>query len=146
MESQMRSGGRPHDAGAEWRLARRQRQRHARRRRRQLAAGAGLVLAIAAVVAIVAIAGGSKGGSAAHRSTTAAQRAGPSRRTGPPSRHRGSHAGHGSEGALAPGVPAAARDVSAPVLMYHVINPPPAGAPFPGLYVPAPEFAQPMQE
>jgi len=32
-----------------------------------------------------------------------------------------------------------------PVLMYHVIAPPPAGAPFPGLYVPAPEFAAQMQ-
>ena len=32
-----------------------------------------------------------------------------------------------------------------PVLMYHVINPPPAGAPFPGLYVPADEFAAQMQ-
>jgi peptidoglycan/xylan/chitin deacetylase (PgdA/CDA1 family) len=29
--------------------------------------------------------------------------------------------------------------------MYHVINPPPAGAPFPSLYVPADEFAQQMQ-
>lgn len=29
--------------------------------------------------------------------------------------------------------------------MYHVINPPPAGAPFPGLYVPAPELAEQMQ-
>jgi peptidoglycan/xylan/chitin deacetylase (PgdA/CDA1 family) len=29
--------------------------------------------------------------------------------------------------------------------MYHVINPPPAGAPFPGLYVPASEFAAQMQ-
>jgi peptidoglycan/xylan/chitin deacetylase (PgdA/CDA1 family) len=28
--------------------------------------------------------------------------------------------------------------------MYHVINPPPAGAPFPGLYVPASEFAAQM--
>jgi len=34
---------------------------------------------------------------------------------------------------------------SVPVLMYHVINPPPAGAPFPGLYVPASEFAAQMQ-
>jgi peptidoglycan/xylan/chitin deacetylase (PgdA/CDA1 family) len=34
---------------------------------------------------------------------------------------------------------------SVPILMYHVIAPPPAGAPFPGLYVPAPEFAQQMQ-
>ena len=32
-----------------------------------------------------------------------------------------------------------------PVLMYHVINPPPAGAPFPGLYVPSDEFAAQMQ-
>lgn len=29
--------------------------------------------------------------------------------------------------------------------MYHVINPPPSGAPFPGLYVPAAEFAEQMQ-
>jgi peptidoglycan/xylan/chitin deacetylase (PgdA/CDA1 family) len=28
--------------------------------------------------------------------------------------------------------------------MYHVINPPPAGAPFPGLYVPSEEFAEQM--
>jgi peptidoglycan/xylan/chitin deacetylase (PgdA/CDA1 family) len=32
-----------------------------------------------------------------------------------------------------------------PVLMYHVINPPPPGAPFPGLYVPASEFAAQME-
>jgi len=39
----------------------------------------------------------------------------------------------------------APRAVTAPILMYHVINPPPAGAPFPGLYVPAGEFAEQMQ-
>jgi peptidoglycan/xylan/chitin deacetylase (PgdA/CDA1 family) len=32
-----------------------------------------------------------------------------------------------------------------PILMYHVINPPPPGAKFPGLYVPASEFAAQMQ-
>jgi peptidoglycan/xylan/chitin deacetylase (PgdA/CDA1 family) len=32
-----------------------------------------------------------------------------------------------------------------PILMYHVIAPPPAGAPFPGLYVPPEEFAAQMQ-
>ncbi|MBV9048198.1 MAG: polysaccharide deacetylase family protein, partial [Solirubrobacterales bacterium] len=31
-----------------------------------------------------------------------------------------------------------------PILMYHVIAPPPPGAPFPGLYVPEPEFAAQM--
>ena len=34
---------------------------------------------------------------------------------------------------------------SVPILMYHVINPPPAGAPFPGLYVSAQEFAAQMR-
>lgn len=97
------------------------------------------MLVIAAVAAIVAIAGGGKGGPSGRQSPPARQR------TASSGRH-GSHAGQGGgENALPPGVPAAARDVSAPVLMYHVINPPPAGAPFPGLYVPAPEFAQQMQ-
>jgi peptidoglycan/xylan/chitin deacetylase (PgdA/CDA1 family) len=32
-----------------------------------------------------------------------------------------------------------------PILMYHVINPPPANAPYPGLYVPVGEFADQMQ-
>ena len=36
-------------------------------------------------------------------------------------------------------------EATVPVLMYHVINPPPAGAPFPGLYVPSAEFAAQMQ-
>ena len=33
----------------------------------------------------------------------------------------------------------------APILMYHVINPPPAGAPYPGLYVDPEEFAEQMR-
>ncbi|MGH2851155.1 MAG: polysaccharide deacetylase family protein, partial [Solirubrobacteraceae bacterium] len=33
---------------------------------------------------------------------------------------------------------------SVPILMYHVILPPPAGAPFPGLYVPPAEFSAQM--
>jgi peptidoglycan/xylan/chitin deacetylase (PgdA/CDA1 family) len=32
-----------------------------------------------------------------------------------------------------------------PILMYHVINPPPSGAKFPGLYVPPKEFAAQMR-
>jgi peptidoglycan/xylan/chitin deacetylase (PgdA/CDA1 family) len=36
-------------------------------------------------------------------------------------------------------------NASVPILMYHVINPPPAGAPYPGLYVPASEFAAQME-
>jgi peptidoglycan/xylan/chitin deacetylase (PgdA/CDA1 family) len=36
-------------------------------------------------------------------------------------------------------------DTRVPILMYHVINAPPAGAPYPGLYVPRGEFAAQMQ-
>jgi peptidoglycan/xylan/chitin deacetylase (PgdA/CDA1 family) len=32
-----------------------------------------------------------------------------------------------------------------PILMYHVINPPPVGAPYPGLYVPTEEFVEQMR-
>lgn len=45
-----------------------------------------------------------------------------------------------------PVVPRSVRlKVAVPVLMYHVIAAPPPGAPFPGLYVPATEFAQQMR-
>ncbi|HZU19736.1 MAG TPA: polysaccharide deacetylase family protein [Gaiellaceae bacterium] len=40
---------------------------------------------------------------------------------------------------------AASRTATVPILMYHVLAPPPPGAPFPGLYVPAPEFAAQMR-
>jgi peptidoglycan/xylan/chitin deacetylase (PgdA/CDA1 family) len=36
-------------------------------------------------------------------------------------------------------------NATVPILMYHVINPPPASAPYPGLYVPEPEFAAQME-
>jgi peptidoglycan/xylan/chitin deacetylase (PgdA/CDA1 family) len=36
-------------------------------------------------------------------------------------------------------------DARAPILMYHVINSPPAGAPFPGLYVTPDEFSEQMR-
>jgi peptidoglycan/xylan/chitin deacetylase (PgdA/CDA1 family) len=38
----------------------------------------------------------------------------------------------------------ASRDAAVPILMYHVIAPAPPAAPFPGLYVPRPEFAAQM--
>lgn len=47
--------------------------------------------------------------------------------------------------AVAASAPAAGPPVGGvPILMYHVLAPPPPGAPFPGLYVPAPEFAAQM--
>ncbi len=93
-----------------------------------------LAVVIALVVVGIAVATSGGGGKS---TTTAARRV----TTG-----RG-HAGTGAHRtttttAQATGVPGTQ---SVPILMYHVINPPPSGAPFPGLYVPADEFTAQMQ-
>lgn len=79
-----------------------------------------------AVVAVALVAG--KGGS------------GPSTRT--PASGSGAALSAPKTSVRSTGRPGTAR---VPILMYHVINPPPAGAPFPGLYVAAGEFAAQMQ-
>jgi peptidoglycan/xylan/chitin deacetylase (PgdA/CDA1 family) len=104
-----------------------------------MAALGGLAAVILLVAAVVAIAGRSKGSS---------DSAEPTRRRGgqkDATRDHRADSHKRSESALPAGVAPAAREVAAPVLMYHVINPPPAGAPFPGLYVPASEFQAQMQ-
>jgi peptidoglycan/xylan/chitin deacetylase (PgdA/CDA1 family) len=110
----------------------RARQREMRARRRRVAAIAALVAVIAVGLAVVlgTLGSGSKTQhpALAKLSSTKKQPA----------------TGH-SRTAAAPqatGVPGTA---SVPILMYHVINPPPSGAPFPGLYVPSDEFAAQMQ-
>ncbi|HUA07098.1 MAG TPA: polysaccharide deacetylase family protein [Solirubrobacteraceae bacterium] len=126
------------------RLAR-QRARQARARRRRLfAVGGLLVVALAALLIGLAATGGGK----TSPPTTAANASQPA--------HHAAHAAarvhakaSSSNGlprttvtGVGTGKPGTAR---VPVLMYHVINPPPAGAPFPGLYVPSGEFAAQMQ-
>ncbi len=127
------------------RLAR-QRERQARDRRRRLIAVGTLFVVVVAVVVIGVVASGG-GDTSTQTATNASQ--------------TGHHAGHSGSTR-----PAQAKTFSAsklpkstvtgvgtgkpgtatvPVLMYHVINPPPAGAPFPGLYVPSDEFAAQMQ-
>jgi peptidoglycan/xylan/chitin deacetylase (PgdA/CDA1 family) len=136
--------------------ARRAARDRARARRRALIAGC-LLVAIGAVAAVVALAGRSPAGNsssarsaAGHDATTPAGHAG-----GAPT----GRAGHGASGAVGPasagapalgaahgtGLKSPSAPESAPILMYHVINPPPPGAPFPGLYVPPGEFAEQMQ-
>jgi peptidoglycan/xylan/chitin deacetylase (PgdA/CDA1 family) len=125
------------------RLAR-QRERQARARRRRLVAVIALGVVVVAVLMIAVVAGGAGTSSSQTSATNASQTA----------HHKAtSKAGHAktfSAGRLpkttvtgvATGKPGTA---TVPVLMYHVINPPPAGAPFPGLYVPSAEFAAQMQ-
>ena len=113
--------------------ARREERRRALRRRR-LTAGLALLGAVLACAALaLALSGGSSGTPSA---APASRTAGTAARTG--------------TGARAPGALSSVRTgppghEPVPILMYHVIAPPPAGAPFPGLYVEPQEFAEQMQ-
>jgi peptidoglycan/xylan/chitin deacetylase (PgdA/CDA1 family) len=113
---------------------RREASRRALRRRRRAAGLLVLLVVVAAVVVVLAGSGASS-----------------------PSPHaRSSSATHGARGHGAkPATGATARrgggvrtgrpgSAPLPILMYHVIAPPPAGAPFPGLYVNPQEFSAQM--
>jgi len=107
------------------------RARSARVRRRRLTA-LGSLVAIVVIVAVVVAAsagggGASSGGPAARRESA---------------HHRPAIRGGSTAVGRGTGKPGHA---IVPILMYHVINPPIAGAPYPGLYVPAPEFAAQMR-
>lgn len=120
------------------RLAR-ERERRARARRARLTAVGALLFAVAAAGAITFAA--TRGGSSSHSARSkAASSAHPLTRV--VVIHRAKAARHSTVHGVATGKSGTAR---VPVLMYHVINPPPAGAPYPGLYVPAGEFAAQMR-
>ncbi len=140
------------------RRARREARRRelARRRKRGLAAVA--VLAVGAVLVALLL---SSGGSAKSGSGKASvSRSGASEHASRPGAHGQSGGGSGSsasgsgtsgsgtgeralKGTALPGHgPKGTEEV--PILMYHVINPPPAGAKFPGLYVDPEEFEAQM--
>jgi peptidoglycan/xylan/chitin deacetylase (PgdA/CDA1 family) len=110
----------------------------ARRRARGLAAVA--LLAVLATVAVVALGsrGSAKDGASVHTKHSVATA--PSSRAG-----RGSGANRPSSQGTAGTATGPLGHESVPILMYHVINRPPAGAKFPGLYVAPEEFAAQMQ-
>jgi peptidoglycan/xylan/chitin deacetylase (PgdA/CDA1 family) len=123
----------------------RERERRARARRARLVALGALIVVIVAAGAVAFAATGGSGSS--HSAASKAASTGGLTRTVSVHRGRtrqrasGSTSGSTVHG-TATGKPG---NATVPVLMYHVINPPPAGAPFPGLYVPADEFAAQMQ-
>jgi peptidoglycan/xylan/chitin deacetylase (PgdA/CDA1 family) len=86
-----------------------------------------LLAVLAAVVAVVLAGSGSSGTSVHHRASPERVAVAANAKSG----HRVVNGPAGTE--------------AVPILMYHVINSPPAGAPFPGLYVPAAEFAGQIQ-
>ena len=128
------------------RLAR-ERERRARTRRRRLLA-VGSLLAVVVVVLLVGLVAGGGGATSSQTSATNASRTAhhsagtASARAAPAKAHAASKLPKTTVTGVATGKPGTA---TVPVLMYHVINPPPAGAPFPGLYVPADEFAAQMK-
>lgn len=115
----------------------------ARRRARGLAALAAAVVAIVLIV-VVATGGSSKSAAGGSSGTSSARGTG----TGSSAAKPGSSvARSGTQDALVTPAQAARRvgdGASVPILMYHVINPPPAGAKFPGLYVPPEELSEQM--
>jgi peptidoglycan/xylan/chitin deacetylase (PgdA/CDA1 family) len=121
--------------------ARRDASRRAARRRRRLAAALAAALAVAAVATIVALsASGGPGkthASAAHGAQQTAHARDASGAT-----HAQAHALSQRGGGVHMGRPGSA---PVPILMYHVIAPPPTGAPFPGLYVTPEDFAAQMR-
>ncbi len=118
----------------ETRRARREERRRAIRRRRRLIFASLLALALIAVAAIV-LSAGSGGGSSGTHPATAPGRSASKRRTG------SSSSAAGQQASAHTGPPGQS---PVPILMYHVIAEPPAGAPFPGLYVSPAEFAEQM--
>jgi peptidoglycan/xylan/chitin deacetylase (PgdA/CDA1 family) len=116
------------------RLARRREQARQARRTRVVAVGAVALVAVIVVVIAISSSGGSgsKPPAPAQRSAKASPRSHPAK--------PGSHPSSTVSG-TATGKPGT---TPVPVLMYHVIAPPPPGAPFPGLYVPKAEFAAQM--
>jgi peptidoglycan/xylan/chitin deacetylase (PgdA/CDA1 family) len=102
------------------------------RRRRVFAAGALLLVSVAVVIAAIASGSGGSGGSAHHATKGS-------------SRSSSGAKGAASPGSAAPVLLGHPGTQAVPILMYHVIAPPPAGAPFPGLYVPPLQFSEQMQ-
>lgn len=108
----------------EERRARREQRRRETRRRRAILAAGGVLLLVVVAISLVALGsgGGARKDVAARAPVTSKRRAvSVPVRTGPP--------GH----------------EPVPILMYHVIAAPPAGAPFPGLYVEPSLFAAQMR-
>jgi peptidoglycan/xylan/chitin deacetylase (PgdA/CDA1 family) len=116
------------------------RRREIRRRRLLSSIATALVLALVAVVVVLASSGGGSTASSSALHTPTAKRS-----AGSGSRSGGSHHTARPSGTPGGGVATGRPGTDAvPILMYHVIAAAPAGAPFPGLYVPPAEFATQM--
>jgi peptidoglycan/xylan/chitin deacetylase (PgdA/CDA1 family) len=128
----------------EQQLQNRRSERARARRQRMLRRRIMVIGALVAVVVVAAVAVASSGGGSSAPQRSADN--GRARSSSGSRHHAAAHrtAGGSTAAALGPasGAPGHA---TVPILMYHVIAAPPAGAPFPGLYVQPQEFASQMQ-
>ncbi len=130
-------------------LHRRREERAAARRRRRIRrrAGAGGTLGVVVIAVAVVIAAASGSGGATN--PPAVRSTSPTKTTTHAAARTPHAAGSQTRGEstaaiLGPGT-GVRGTTPVPVLMYHVIAPPPGGAPFPGLYVQPQEFAAQMR-
>jgi len=119
---------------AHTRRARREEQRRALRRRR-LVSVAAVLAALAVLIAVLALGSGT--------GTTRTTPVAATRKT--PASSPSAAGANSRYGTAATGPVGRPGHEAVPILMYHVIAPAPAGAPFPGLYVPPAEFSEQMQ-
>jgi len=128
----------PYDQRHAYRRAERERRRRQIERQRRVLAFAALAVGVIVVVAIAiaAIGGGGDDKKAGGDQVAASDKNKPSKGDG-----------DSSKPATTPQrkVPRSQRDVPVPILMYHLINDPPDGAPLPELYVAKDDFAAQMQ-
>jgi peptidoglycan/xylan/chitin deacetylase (PgdA/CDA1 family) len=127
----------------QWRARREARGREVARRRARGLAAVALVAVVAVLAVIVLDSGGSPEGGAGARARAGATHGAARHASGATSTiaatARPSSAGTAGTATGPPG------HEPVPILMYHVINQPPAGAKFPRLYVAPEEFAAQMQ-
>jgi peptidoglycan/xylan/chitin deacetylase (PgdA/CDA1 family) len=119
--------------------ARREASRRATRRQRYQAAGAFAALLVIVAGVVLANLIGSSGGSSPKATLSTASQA---HAIGRASRRAAAQTHPSTVHGVGTGTPGTQ---AVPILMYHVIAAPPAGAPFPGLYVAPSEFAEQME-
>jgi peptidoglycan/xylan/chitin deacetylase (PgdA/CDA1 family) len=128
------------------RAERAQERRRRMIRRRMAVVGCLVIVVAAAAVAVGSVGGGSPRGASGSGSASASARHGTGGHRRTSAHHGGTPTVRGSSTAAGLGAPTGQPGTaSVPVLMYHVIAPPPAGAPYPGLYVTPAEFQAQMQ-
>lgn len=128
----------PYDRRHAYRRAEREERRRAVQRQRRIVAMGALAGALIVFVAIaIAVVGGGDGGGSGERAAATSDK--------DTTKKKGDGDARPAATPPAKKVPRAQRGVPVPILMYHLVNEPPPGAPLPELYVAKDDFAGQMK-